>query len=290
MAPPGSPEGRRGGRRRGARRRRGLAGAPLHQAHAATHQGRLHLRRQGEALDQQRGDLQAVLLRVLQQGQAQVATQPFGAAAQVEHRAAAAAEHITQAADDQGAQRILQGAQVEPAAGTAHLAHQPGGVVDAQAVAAEAAQAHRTELGVAQQQRLARTPLEVAEQAGGHEHHLGLERALEAAGQTEQVGEQRQVGGAQGVAAGPEGVGDAPLIEEHGPLALAHDQLGAVAQDAAAVGVAAALEAPGQGVAVGRGGARDGVAPLDDLHQFGAQPLPDLLHRSRRRFGWVGAG
>ena len=181
------------------------------------------------------------------------------------------AQGVGQAADDQVAQLVAERFQADLAPVAGDLADQPAGVVDPQREAAEAPQPHRSQFRVPHDQGMAGAPLEIGEQAGGDEVHLRLERALAAERQGQQAGEDRQIAGRQHVAARSEAVGDAALVDEHGPLAFAHDQLGAEPQ-----GIVVAIEAPDDRARLAQGSV---IGPFDDVDAFPPDRLPQMVHR-----------
>ena len=98
-------------------------------------------------------------------------------------------------------------------------------VGDAHGEVAEGAQAHHVELVVAEDDRLLGAPLEVGEDLAVDVDHVGAERDSSAEGEREDLGQQRDVGRGERVAAGAEDVERLAVAEEDRPLALLHDEL-----------------------------------------------------------------
>ena len=98
------------------------------------------------------------------------------------------------------------------------------GIADAKAVDAERAHLDRAELAVAHRDRLGRPEGLPDAEPGREEVDLALEGRLEELGPVPEVGEDRQVLGAEHVAPTLEPVGDLPVVDEDGRLGVADDQ------------------------------------------------------------------
>ena len=101
--------------------------------------------------------------------------------------------------------------------GAGHLAQENLGIDDAEVVDAEGAGADDSEVGVAQHDRIRRSPLVAGEQPGVDEVDVRLERRFEAVFPRLEAGQDGDVIGLQAVLAGAEGVAELAQVDElHG--------------------------------------------------------------------------
>ena len=178
---------------------------------------------------------------------------------EVEQRDLGLRDQIGEGGRDDRAQQLPDLVGLEGRVGADELFEQALGVERAQRVGAEGAHAQRAEIGVAQQHRGRRAPLEVRDQPGADEVDLGLEGAVEAVGPARERREHGQVAGLEPVLARREDVGELALAHEDGELARAHDQLRSILDL-----VVVAREAPHERVSTV-------VDPFDDVDELGAQ-------------------
>jgi hypothetical protein len=183
---------------------------------------------------------------------------------EIEHRDLRLRHHVGECLVHHGAQQLGDLVRLELGIGAHQLRQQGPGVEGAQRVRAERAHADRSEVRVAHQHRIGRTPLQVRELPRADEIDLGLERAVEAVQPARHGAQDGQVARLQAVLPGAEDVCDPPLVNEDGRLAGPDDELRPVLDLVVVAG-----KAPDERVATV-------VHPLDDVDELG----PQLLHES----------
>ena len=195
---------------------------------------------------------------------------------EVEEGHAAARHGIGNVLQHQAAQLAVEVGHGVGVARARDLGVEQLGIGDAVAVVAEGAQAHGAEVLVADRHRLGRAPALVDLLARAEEVHVALERAFEEFVPVLQVGEHRQRGGDERVAAGAEHIGHLAFVDEHRQLRFAHRE-GAAVLDLAVLH----REAPGQR-AVARLRPFDDIDELflDEIHQRHGVKLPRLTRKN----------
>ena len=180
----------------------------------------------------------------------------------VEERHLALAEVIGQRRDDGAAQLALDVGDRVGLARPRHLEEERARVGDPERVDAVRAEPHRPELAVADGERIRGAPRLIEAQPRREEVDLALERRLEHLRPVAEVGQDRQVLGADGVLARAEEVGHVALVDEERHLRLADDELATLLDLEVRRG-----KAPGQHVVAGLGPLQDvDELLLDEIH------------------------
>ncbi len=185
----------------------------------------LHLFGRCDRRDEEIGQVDAVALEVPGQPFLHLTAHLVVLFRQVKYGAELFPKIVVETADDDVPQIVLDVAGHKRAHRPGHRVHEHQRLADLDRVVAEGSQPHQPQLGIPVGHRLRRPPLEVGEQLQVHEHDLDAERRGESPRQREHLGEDRDVGGAQGVAARAQHVQALAVAEEDGRLVLPHDDL-----------------------------------------------------------------